>query len=116
MTIHRTDCVNMIHLPESDKVRLIDAEWNADASEKEDRIYNAEIRIFARNNPGVLLGVMKILSEDKVNINSISARPGKNDVSTINVSFAIHGKEQLKAIINRIAAEPNVIDIERTTG
>ncbi|MBO4325289.1 MAG: bifunctional (p)ppGpp synthetase/guanosine-3',5'-bis(diphosphate) 3'-pyrophosphohydrolase, partial [Lachnospiraceae bacterium] len=116
VTIHRTDCVNMIHLPESDKVRLIDAEWNAETSEKEDRIYNAEIRIFARNNPGVLLGVMKILSEDKVNINSISARPGKNDVSTINVSFAIHGKEQLKAIINRIAAEPNVIDIERTTG
>ncbi|MBO4697216.1 MAG: bifunctional (p)ppGpp synthetase/guanosine-3',5'-bis(diphosphate) 3'-pyrophosphohydrolase [Lachnospiraceae bacterium] len=116
VTIHRTDCVNMIHLPESDKVRLIDAEWNVEPGGKEDRIYNAEIRIFARNNPGVLLGVMKILSEDKVNINSVSARPGKNDVSTINVSFAIHGKEQLNAIINRISAEPNVIDIERTTG
>lgn len=116
VTIHRTDCVNMIHLPESDKVRLIDAEWNIGAEEKEDRIYNAEIRIFARNNPGVLLGVMKILSEDKVNINSVSARPGKNDISTINVSFAIHGKEQLNAIIKRISMQPNVIDIERTTG
>ena len=26
VTIHRTDCVNMLHLPDSDKVRLIDAE------------------------------------------------------------------------------------------
>ncbi|MBO4399730.1 MAG: bifunctional (p)ppGpp synthetase/guanosine-3',5'-bis(diphosphate) 3'-pyrophosphohydrolase [Lachnospiraceae bacterium] len=116
VTIHRTDCVNMIHLPESDKVRLIDAEWNLEASEKEDRIYNAEIRIFARNNPGVLLGIMKVLSEDKVNINSVSARPGKNDISTITVSFAIHGKEQLNDIINRLGAQPNVVDIERTTG
>lgn len=116
VTIHRTDCVNMIHLPESDKVRLIDAEWNLDESGKDDHIYNAEIRIFARNNPGVLLDIMKILSEEKVNINSVSARPGKNDISTINVSFAIHSTAQLTDLINRIRTLPNVVDIERTTG
>ena len=116
VTIHRTDCVNMIHLPESDKVRLIDAEWNLDESGKDDHIYNAEIRIFARNNPGVLLDIMKILSEEKVNINSVSARPGKNDISTINVSFAIHSTAQLTDLINKIGVLPNVVDIERTTG
>ena len=116
VTIHRTDCVNMIHLPESDKVRLIDAEWNIDEADKSDHIYNAEIRIFARNNPGVLLDVTKILSEEKVNINSVSARPGKNEISTITVSFAVRGTEQLKNIISRISAQPNVVDIERTSG
>ena len=116
VTIHRTDCVNMIHLPESDKVRLIDAEWNFDESGKDDHIYNAEIRIFARNNPGVLLDIMKILSEEKVNINSVAARPGKNDISTINVSFAVHSTAQLTDLINRIGTLPNVVDIERTTG
>ena len=116
VTIHRTDCVNMIHLPESDKVRLIDAEWNIDEADKSDHIYNAEIRIFARNNPGVLLEVTKILSEEKVNINSVSARPGKNEISTITVSFAVRGTEQLKNIISRISAQPNVVDIERTSG
>ncbi len=116
VTIHRTDCVNMLHLPDSDKVRLIDAEWNLDETDKSDHVYNAEIRIFARNNPGVLLDVTRILSEEKVNISSISARPGKNEVSTINVSFEIHGKEHLNTIINRIMTIPNVIDIERTTG
>ena len=59
---------------------------------------------------------MKVLSEDKVNINSVSARPGKNDISTITVSFAIHGKEQLNDIINRLSSQPNIVDIERTTG
>ena len=116
VTIHRTDCVNMIHLPESDKVRLIDAEWNIEEADKSDHIYNAEVRIFARNNPGVLLEVTKILSEEKVNINSVSARPGKNEISTITVSFAVHGTEQLRNIISRISAQPNVIDIERTSG
>ena len=27
MSIHRTDCVNIIHLSESERARLIDAEW-----------------------------------------------------------------------------------------
>lgn len=116
VTIHRTDCVNMIHLPESDKARLIDAEWNTDETDNQEHSYNAEIRIFARNNPGVLLDITRILSEEKVNINSVSARPGKNDISTIVVSFAIHGTQQLNDIINRISAQANVIDIERTTG
>ena len=27
MTIHRTDCVNMLHLSAAERERLIDAEW-----------------------------------------------------------------------------------------
>ena len=30
VTIHRTDCVNVLNLPESERVRLIDAEWQAE--------------------------------------------------------------------------------------
>ena len=29
ISIHRTDCINILHLPELDRVRLIDAEWQA---------------------------------------------------------------------------------------
>ncbi len=43
VTIHRTDCVNMLHLAESERERLIDAEWQsglkAPAGEK---IYNGD--------------------------------------------------------------------------
>lgn len=120
ISIHRTDCVNMVHLPPEDKIRLIEAEWSPDSDldklEKTDRLYNAEIKIFARNNPGVLLEVTRILSEDKVNINSIIARPGKNSISTIVVSFAIHNTSQLTTLTNRLRQIENVVDIERTTG
>ena len=34
MSIHRTDCVNIIHLSEAERVRLIDAEWETSASEE----------------------------------------------------------------------------------
>lgn len=115
VTIHRADCVNILHMPESDKARLLPAEWDI-AIAKEDRLYNAEVRIFARNNPGVLLEVTRILSEDKVNISSITARPGKNEVSTITVSFEIHGTAQLNMILNKFRQIDSVIDVERTQG
>ncbi len=116
ISIHRTDCVNMVHLPQADKVRLIEAEWSIGEEEKTERLYNAEIKIFAKNNPGVLLEVTRILSEDKVNINSIIARAGKNNISTIVVSFEIRGTSQLTTIVNRLRQIENVVDIERTTG
>lgn len=116
ISIHRTDCVNIMHLPRADQMRLIEAEWSMDEEEKTDRLYNAEIKIFARNNPGVLLEVTRVLSEDKVNITSIIARPGKNDISTIVVAFEIRGTGQLNSIINRLRQIDQVIDIERTTG
>ncbi len=116
VSIHRTDCVNMLHLPEADRKRLIEAEWNVDEADDSDRLYNAEIKIYAKNNPGVLLEVTRILSEEKININSITARPGKNEISTIVVSFEIHGTSQLTGIMNRLQQIENVVDIERTTG
>ena len=31
VTVHRTDCINIINLPEEERVRLIDAEWQREA-------------------------------------------------------------------------------------
>ena len=37
LSIHRTDCVNIIHLTEAERARLIDAEWDSDVAEKDGR-------------------------------------------------------------------------------
>lgn len=34
ISIHRTDCVNILSMPEGDRARLIDAEWEEEAVEK----------------------------------------------------------------------------------
>ena len=42
LSIHRTDCVNMLHLTEAERARLIDAEWEGDVAEKAGGQYLAE--------------------------------------------------------------------------
>lgn len=116
ITIHRTDCVNMINLPEIDRARLIEATWNTDAALNDDQIYNAEIRIYAENKQGVLLEITRVLSENMININAITTRTAKNGLSTIIVAFEIKGIRQLDLCMRKLRQIPNVVDIERTTG
>ena len=119
VSIHRADCVNMQHLSEEDKQRLIDASWEAPAEETlTERSYNAEVRIFANNShkTETLLEVIRILNENNLSINSTTVRPGKNDVSTILVAFEVHSTAQLNAMMNRIRQIEYVVDVERTSG
>ncbi len=120
VSIHRADCVNMQHLPDEDKQRLITASWeqSSTAEEAPDRVYHAELRVFANNQhkTDALLEVIRILNENNLNINSTTARPGKNDISTITISFDVHSTNQLNSMMNRIRQVEYVVDVERTTG
>ena len=62
-SIHRTDCVNMLHLTEAERARLIDAEWEGDVAEKAGGQYLAEIKIYAYDRQGFLMEMSKIFTE-----------------------------------------------------
>ena len=47
ISIHRTDCVNLLNMPESDRARLIEAEWEQPENNSEK--YSAEIYIYVGN-------------------------------------------------------------------
>lgn len=116
VSIHRTDCINILHLPEEDRVRLIDAEWNIQADKKGHELYTAEIKIFANNRNGVLLDVSKIFTENKIDVTSMTVRTSKQGTATISVGFEINGVEQLQFVISKLRNVESVLDIERTTG
>ncbi len=114
ISIHRTDCVNMMNLPEMERVRIIDAEWQApeDASEK----YVAEIEIYANNRNGLLADISKTLTEKNINILSMNTRISKQGVATLQTAFEVESREELNRVIEKIRGIESVMDIERTTG
>ncbi|BBF45386.1 GTP pyrophosphokinase, (p)ppGpp synthetase I [Lachnospiraceae bacterium KM106-2] len=116
VSIHRTDCVNIMNLPAEDRVRLIDAEWHVSANTGNDELYTAEIRIFANNRNGVLLDVSKIFTENKISVTSMNVRTNKQGTATISVGFEINGVDQLNQIVSKIQNVESVLDIERTSG
>ncbi|MBR1627823.1 MAG: bifunctional (p)ppGpp synthetase/guanosine-3',5'-bis(diphosphate) 3'-pyrophosphohydrolase, partial [Lachnospiraceae bacterium] len=117
VTVHRTDCINIINLPESDKVRLIEAEWQPEILEKETgSLFSAEIHVYTNNRTGILVDISRIFAERDIDIRGMNARTNRQGVATIDVSFGVKSREQLGQLIDRIRKVESVIDIERASG
>ena len=114
ITIHRTDCVNVMNMSEMDRSRLIEAEWQQDTRASEQ--YMAEINVYANNRTGLLVDISKIFTERKIDVRSINSRTSKQEKATISMNFNVSSKEELNSLIEKIRQIDSVIDVERTTG
>ncbi len=116
VSIHRTDCINIINLLESERVRLIDAEWQrAESAENKER-YSTEIQIYANNRIGMFVDISKVFTERQIDITSMNVRTSKQGKATIIMTFDIHGKEELTRLTDKLRQIDGVLDIERTAG
>ncbi len=115
VTIHRTDCINIISMSEVDRVRLIEAEWSVPDGESKSA-YAVEINIFADNRTGLLVDVSRIFAEKHIDIGQLNVRTSKQGRATMEISFAVHSVAELNNLTAQLRKIPNVLDIERKTG
>ncbi|MBO6155206.1 MAG: bifunctional (p)ppGpp synthetase/guanosine-3',5'-bis(diphosphate) 3'-pyrophosphohydrolase [Lachnospiraceae bacterium] len=116
VSIHRTDCINMMNLPEIDKRRLIEAEWSIDGEENAGGLYLTEINIYGNNRKGLLVDISRIFTESDIDINTINSKTNKQGVATINVTFRVRTKDDLRGLVEKLRQVESVVDVERTTG
>ncbi len=114
VSIHRTDCINIINLTEVERARLLDAEWQK--TEGEDGQYMAEIKIYGNNRVGLLVDITKVLTECQIDINAIHSNTSKQGIATITIAFGTKGRDELVSLVGKIRQVEGVIDIERTRG
>ena len=114
ISIHRTDCVNMIHLPESERNRLIEAEWSQNAREGEGT-YPVEIIMYCQHRNGILMDISRVFTESNIDVRSMNVRTNKQDKATITIGFEIHKVAQLDELLRKLNQIESVEDIERST-
>ncbi|MFP4697972.1 MAG: RelA/SpoT family protein [Eubacteriales bacterium] len=115
VSIHRTDCVNVINLSEIDRSRLIEAEWEFKDVDNTNVLYQAEIAIYGDDRTGLLVDISKILTEEKLPVKSLNARSNKQGSVLFNVTVEISGVAQLNKLINKIKNVEGIYDIVRTS-
>lgn len=116
ISIHRTDCVNVINMSELDKSRLIEAEWQRIPTGTSNERYSADIKIYANNRTGLIVDVSKVFTERKIDVLSMNCRISKQGTATIEIGFETSGIEELKELAGKLRSIEGVIDVERTTG
>ena len=116
ISIHRTDCINIINLPSDERVRLIDAEWQQPEGEGNKERYSTEIQIYANNRIGMFVDISKVFTERQIDITSMNVHTSKQGKATIIMTFDIQGIEELNRLTDKLRQIEGVLDIERTAG
>ncbi|NMA82369.1 MAG: bifunctional (p)ppGpp synthetase/guanosine-3',5'-bis(diphosphate) 3'-pyrophosphohydrolase [Epulopiscium sp.] len=111
VSIHRTDCVNMIHLSEEERHRLIESEWYVE--DNKDFYYQTEIQVIGHDRLGLLIDISKVLTDQKIAVKSLNARTTKEGDAFFNITIEIHGKQQLEELTKKIQNISGVDEIIR---
>jgi len=114
VSIHRTDCINMMNLSDEERHRIIEAEWQVSSEGIEGENYDTEIIIYANERMGLLLDLTQVFTENKVAVKTMNIRTSKQGIATINIGFAVHGVEALNDLTKKLKLVAGVKDVQRT--
>ncbi len=113
VTIHRTDCSNVLQVPEIERDRLIDAEWAREAVENHNEKYEVNITIKANNRSGLLADVSRTMSDMNIDMLTVNTRINKQGEATIQMSFETASREEFTHIVDKLRGIKDVQEIER---
>ena len=113
ISIHRTDCINILALPADERSRLIEANWAPGSLNSGSGSYEVDIRIYANDRSGLLADISRIFTEKNISLLGVNTRVNKQQIATIQLSFEISGREELENICDKIRSVQGIVDIER---
>jgi len=116
MTIHRTDCTNILHLSDVERERLIEADWEESATKEGTGKYLAELNVYTKDRQGMLLEITKVFTENKIDVKSMNIRTSKKGLVTVELGFIVNGKEELTKVADKMRQIDGVEGIERAIG
>jgi len=110
VSVHRTDCKNILHLKEKEQARLIEVEWG----DTDVQSYPVNLVIQANDRHGLLSDITKTLSDDKINVVAVNTISNKEEQSArMAVTVEIRDLQQLTRIMDKVSQLRNVTDVTR---
>ena len=111
VSVHRTDCVNFIHLAETQPERMVDVHWSpTDAS-----VFLVAIQVEALDRTRLLSDVTRVLSDQHVNILSASVTTTRDRVAVSRFTFEMGAPKHLGHVLRAVRAIDGVYDVYRVT-
>ena len=110
VSIHRSDCRNVLDLAGPERARLIDVAWSGGVEES----YPVEIAVEAYDRKGLLRDMTAVVSNEAVNIVAIESRTdARTHMVDTRITVEVRDIEQLSRVLDRLQQLPNVTDCRR---
>ncbi|WP_037372944.1 RelA/SpoT family protein [Anaerovorax odorimutans] len=111
ISIHRTDCINIISLPDGEKERLVEVEWD---KQKENMSYNVDINILAEDRKGMFSDISRVCEDMDVHIAGVNAKSAKDKIVNITMTLAISNVSQMEKVLRSLRSVQGVADVYRS--
>lgn len=111
VSVHRTDCQNMLDLQKHQPERVIEVQWTSTKG-----LFMVKIQVEALDRPHLLSDVTRVLSDHGVNIISGSISTGSDRVATSQFSFEMADPQHLSRLLAAVRKIDGVFDVYRITG
>ena len=108
VSVHRADCTNIGHTPD-DLHRMIEVDWESATQDQ----FQVSVSVHAYDRSGLLMEVMAVLSEMKINISNINAKTDDAKDVTIHLMLDIKDLSQLDYVMTKLRRVKDVYSVHR---
>lgn len=107
ITVHRSDCPNMLNLTHEELQRIIEVSWNYVEADRS--CFTAELSIMAFDRKGLLRDVMSVLTDLDINlINSETHTDSSERTVSMKLTLEVDPGTQLGEVLDHIERVQNV--------
>ncbi len=111
VSVHRIDCVNLAHLSETQRERMVDVHW----APTDGSVFLVAIQVEALDRTRLLSDVTRVLSDQHVNILSATVTTSRDRVAVSRFTFEMGDPKHLGHVLRAVRAIDGVYDVYRVT-
>jgi len=111
VSVHRTDCVNLAHLSDTQRERMVEVHW----APTEGSVFLVAIQVEALDRTRLLSDVTRVLSDQHVNILSATVTTSRDRVAVSRFTFEMGDPKHLGHVLRAVRAIDGVYDVYRLT-
>jgi guanosine-3',5'-bis(diphosphate) 3'-pyrophosphohydrolase len=111
VSVHRTDCVNLAHLSDTQRERMVEVHW----APTDGSMFLVAIQVDALDRTRLLSDVARVLSDQHVNILSATVTTTRDRVAISRFTFEMGDPKHLGHVLRAVRAIDGVYDVSRVT-
>ena len=111
VSVHRADCMNLAHLSETQRERMVDVHW----APTDGSVFLVAIQVEALDRTRLLSDVTRVLSDQHVNILSATVTTSRDRVAVSRFTFEMGDPKHLGHVLRAVRAIDGVYDVYRVT-
>ncbi len=110
VTVHRTDCSNILNLRTHEQQRLIEVDWGAETLGE----YPVVLELVAYDRQGLLRDITVVTANEGVNVTAMNTLTDSVELTaSMRITLSINSIEQMVSAMEKLRQLRNVISVER---